>query len=216
MPCARMDRVLLAAWALGLLIFLLIAGPRAMAPGEERFTICLIGPAVLLASRGAALGYEAAAPRWRLALAVGALSGWLVLADFHEHYFRFIQRTGGESHLTFRTAQVEPKEAALQYILDRRSAGPTTICCSEWWNLWPIRYLALPEREITVVEDLAAKAPIDQTAVSEQGRTWHVEFYGTAAQQRLEARFAGRGPQRKTLTDYAGRPILFVLQADAE
>ena len=78
------------------------------------------------------------------------------------------------------------------------------------------RYLALPEREIIVVEDLAAKTPADQTAVPKQGRTWHVEFYGAEAQRRLEARFAGRGPQRKTLTDYAGRPILFVLQADAE
>jgi len=214
--CARADRVLLATWALGLVTFLLIAGPRAMAPGEERFTICLIGPAVLLASRGAALGCEAAAPRWRMALAAGALLGWFVLADFHEHYFRFIQRTGGEAHLTFRTAEVEPKEAALQYILDRRSAGPTAICCSQWWNLWPIRYLALPEREIIVVEDLAAKTPIDQTAVPKQGQTWHVEFYGTEAQQRLEARFAGRGPQQTTLADYAGRPILCVLQADAK
>ena len=75
---------------------------------------------MLLLARGAALAWEAASTRWRVVLAAATLAGWPLLADFHAHYFRFIEQTGGQAHLTFRTAAVEPKQAALQYILEER------------------------------------------------------------------------------------------------
>ena len=54
------DRVLLAAWALTIAAFLLIAGPQAMVPGQERFALCLVAPTIVLLARGAALAWEAA------------------------------------------------------------------------------------------------------------------------------------------------------------
>ena len=115
--------------------------------------------------RGVAIAWEAASQRGRVALAAAALLGWPLLADFHAHYFRFVEQSGGQAHLTFRTGAVEPKQAALQYILDsakeagtaaeaegRREKGELWIVCSEWWNRWPIRYLALPQPAFCVVE----------------------------------------------------------------
>jgi len=58
------------------------------------------------------------------AVVLGCLAfAWLLVADFHAHYFRFIRRTGGEAHLTFRTGPTEPKLAAWQFILGRQPAS---------------------------------------------------------------------------------------------
>ncbi len=49
------NRVLLAAWALTIAAFMLIGGPQAMAPGQERFALCLVAPTDHLAGpRGVA------------------------------------------------------------------------------------------------------------------------------------------------------------------
>ena len=213
---ANTDRVLLTGWGLQLAAFLLVAGPRAMAPGEERFAICLIGPAVLLASRGAALAYEAARPRWRIALAGVSLAGWLMVADFHEHYFRFIERTGGQAHRTFFTGPIEPKQAALQYILQHRSAGPIEIRCSEWWNRWPIEYLALSQRDVVVSGETTPNADAEPSAMFDGPQTWYVEFVGTEAEKQAEGRLTGRHPQRAEVLDYGGRPVLSVLHGGTE
>lgn len=213
------DRVLLAAWALQLAAFVAIAGPQAMVAGYERFAICLIGPTVLMLARGAVLAWQAASPRWRIGLTVATLAGWPLLADFNTHYFRFIERTGGESHLTFRTAAVDPKQASLDYILEQAEAtgqkktNPVWIVCSEWWNLWPIRYLAMADSFIHVVK-------LSETAVSDdyqhalaEGRVWFVEFCDSEAERQVESQLAGRNVTRQAFSDYGGRPVLRVLHA---
>jgi hypothetical protein len=223
------DRVLLAAWALTIAAFLLIGGPQAMTPGQERFAICLIAPTVLLLARGAALLWEAAGPRWRVALAVATLAGWPLLADFHAHYFRFIEQTGGQSHMTFRTANIEPKRAALQYILEnagqrgeRREErgegeddGKAWIVCSAYWNRWPIRYLALHHRGVRVPEpeEIAASEAYRRALV--QGQVWFVEFRRTPEFQRVESQFAGRNPTRQEFLDFGHRPVLCVLHGES-
>jgi hypothetical protein len=154
------------------------------------------------------------------------LAGWLPLADFHAHYFRFIEQTGGQSHLTFRTAEVEPKQAALQYILqqatrrtefipfNRQNDGlDIWIVCSQWWNRWPIRYLALPERGVRVPDPEEIAASADYRRALAEGRVWFVEFCGTDDLRQVELQLSGRAPERQQFLDYAHRPILCVLHA---
>jgi len=221
------DGVLLAAWVLEVAAFLVVAGPRAMAPGQERFAICLIGPTVLLGARGASLAWEAASLRGRVLLAAATLAGWAVLADFHAHYFCFIERTGGQAHLTFRTGAVEPKQAALQYIVENAGGtggvveqtkgeggegkGELWIVCSEWWNLWPIRYLAAPQRGIYVVEPREAGSSDEYRRALAEGGVWFVEFCGTDAERQVELQLAGRKLIRRQFYDYGGRPVVCVL-----
>jgi hypothetical protein len=217
------DGVLLAAWLLQIVGFLVVGGPRAMAPGQERFAICLIGPTVLLGSRGAALAWEAASPRWRVALATATLAGWLVLADFEVHYFRSIEQTGGQTHLTFRTGAVEPKQAALAYILEQSAANhgqsespQTWIVCSQWWNYWPIRYLAMSHRDVSVARTTEIADSDDYRRALAEGRVWFVEFCDTEPQRQVESQLATRTPSRQEFRDYGGRPVLCVLHAPAQ
>ena len=179
--------------------FLLVAGPQALAPGRERFAMCLIAPGVLLLARGAALAWEAASPRWRSVLAAATLLGWLPVADVQTHYFRFIEGTGGQAHATFRTAAVEPKQAALQAILEQ-SGGRAWIVCSEWWNRWPMRYLALTQRGLCVPEPEVVVASDAYRRALAQGRVWFVEFCGTEALRHVEAQLADQRPSRQTVS----------------
>ena len=100
------NRVLLAAWALTIAAFMLIGGPQAMAPGQERFALCLVAPTIILLARGASLAWEAASTRWRVVLAAATLAGWPLVADFHAHYFRFIERLAAR-----RTSRSAPRRS---------------------------------------------------------------------------------------------------------
>lgn len=210
----KVDLVLIAAWAWTLFAFLLIAGPRAMMPGWERWALCLVGPTVVLAARGMALGFEASSRKWKLALGAAALAGWLVLADYHVHYFRFIERTGGRSHETFRTAPVELKQAALRTILQHRRAGKTYIVASGWHNCWPLRYLAMAEDDVHVVNPKEAEASEGFGIALRQGRVWHVEYSGSEGWEQARAALAGRKVRQWQLKDYGGRPVLCVLHGE--
>jgi hypothetical protein len=212
------DRVLLSAWALGLVVFFFLAGPRALMPGWERWAICLVGPTVVLAARGLTLCSQVRKPNGQWVLAAASLIGWLVLADYQVHYFDFIRRTGGCGHRTFRTGAVEPKQAAVRTILQQRGAGPTWIVTSEWWNRWPLQYLGMAEDGIRVVTPAEAEASAQFESARRQGRVWYVEFDGSKPLEELRAVLAGRKADQWQFADFSGQPVLCVLHpsADAE
>jgi hypothetical protein len=193
-------------------LFLLLAGPLAIAPGYERYAIGLIGPAVLAIARAAALGMKMPSQAWRLALATTALGGWLLLADFHAHYFAFIERTGGQAHQTFRTGAVEPKAAALEIILQNRRPGRTWIVASESWIATPLRYLAVDDEDIHVVRstDLADATDIERLLAGE--RVWFVEFADSEGLEQFRSSPAGRNAAEWQVADFGGRVVLHVLR----
>ena len=140
------DGVLIAGWLLSLTAFLVFAGPRALSPGQERFAICLIAPAIVLLCRALLLVCTWQSSSSQTALLVMSVICWFVPADFQVHYFQFIEQTGGQAHLTFRTGPEEPKAAAFEYILKNRTAGETWIVAGEWWNYWPLKYFSTAEK----------------------------------------------------------------------
>jgi hypothetical protein len=195
------DRVLVAGWLIELAGFLVLAGPGAMAPGQERYAICLIAPAVILAARGAALWWSDAGRLRTAAVVLALAAAWFVTADFHRHYFCFIEQTGGQAHLAFRTAAVEPKQAALDYILKQRAAGVTWIVADGWWSYWPLRYLSAAELGVRVVEEKHADDVDVRPALTlarAEGRAWSVRFCD------------GEKPRGEQILDYGGRPVLSV------
>ncbi len=209
------DGVLIAGWALTLAAFLLFAGPGAMAPDYERFAICLIAPTVLILSRALSLACSLSARASRMILLAAALAGWFMLADFYEHYFCFIEKTGGQSHLTFRTAAEDPKYSALKYILEHRKAGKTMIIAGEWWNYWPLKYLGSAESDLRVLTSEDARKEAEEIAAAQkEGRVWHVEFYGSNALRKVEADLAQNVINRHQIKQYGGRPILVVLKPE--
>lgn len=234
------DRLLLAATALTLLAWLLVAGPLGLRPGMERYALVLIAPTILVLARGGLLWFErlGLAPR-RALMAAAGLAACLVMADFHAQYFVAIRRTGGLAHPTFRTGPIEPKWAAWRMIRQdaARAIEPeaattsaartsTWVIASSWWNYWPMRYFAAETPGVRVVrpdELFGAMPPPHSPGPSGQngapsadgglpvGRFWWVEFAGSAEEAEARRRLCGRDVAETSLPDYAGRPVLRLL-----
>lgn len=213
------DRALLAGWALTLVGFLLVAGPSAMLPGWERYALCLVAPTTLLLARGAVLAYRTAAPREQWVLAAAPLLGFVLLADFQVHYFGFFHETGGRAHATFHTGPAEPKEAAVRWIAAQRSAAdnqakPSWIVTTEWWNYWPLRYLASDRPGLRVLSWEETEGQGGFRTVLGQRRVFLVEFAGSPAAERALARVGelspGVAPRRHLVPGYGERAVLWV------
>ena len=146
-PCAERKATISHAalaigWLLCLAAFFVVAGPAAIAPHFERYGICLIGPGAILAAL--AVGWWLDRPGRmgvRSAAGMALVAGWLLLAGFHANFFAFLPETGGRSHLTFRTAATEPKQAAWDYIKAIAISARHSDILRLWWNTWPLRYL---------------------------------------------------------------------------
>jgi hypothetical protein len=142
--------------------------------------------------------------------------GWLTLLGFHRHYLDFFHQTGGRSHDTFRTAEIEPKQAALREILGRRSPGETTmIVAGEYWNEKPLAYLAAREKGVRVESWSAVR---DSTTLPQEAalqRVWFVEFSGSQAHREVREFLQAQGLAvgETQINDYAGRPVLSLIQA---
>jgi len=212
------QRALVAAWALTCAGFWLLAGSRALIPELERYALCLIAPIVLMFSRAAALAFTRDTYAARIATLLALVFGGAMLADFHTHYFRFIEQTGGRAHRTFRTGPVEPKAAALAYIQDHRprrettAPGKTRIITSQWWLLYPLRYLAAGDDTLVVLGDKEAEqqsVAIGQGA--RHGTVWYVEFSRSPPLKKRMAEWSSAEVERHEIKDFSNRPIITLL-----
>jgi hypothetical protein len=214
---SALDRWLFAAWAASVAAFFAIAGPAAISPHFERYSICLVAPTVLILGRALHWWTQ---PTTRFALATRPLVLALAagtLATFHDSYFDQFNRNGGRSHLTFRTAAVEPKQQAMQIIAQQRRPDlPLLIETSEWWLYWPLAYLAYPHKDIQVeLRSAEDPRPLDQQAFADR-EVWIVVFAESEAGWRL-IQMLNRNAVgddcmvRATFLDDAGRRKLLLL-----
>lgn len=208
--CAA-DAVLGAGLSAVVVGFFLVAGPGAAGPHFERYAICLVAPTALLLARGAHWWLDQRGASSHLAGATLAVALVAMPAGFARDYLQFLDRTGGRSHLTFRTGATEPKLAAWQLIqAERRPGKPLVVVADQWWNVWPLRYFAATETDVRV----AGWGELSGRALS-GADTWFVEFAGSAELARVRTRLAERGlaSHEHTIVDAAGRPLLVVVRA---
>ena len=216
--------------ALGLLGFFIVAGIGGIAANFERYSLWMIGPAAVLAALACDPWFDGSRRRWA---AVGGVSlAWLLLFTFQCNYFERFNRTGGDGHRTYRTGDVEPKQAALAFIAGHARADEfTMVLTSEWWNYWPLEYLALaaersaqkPGRDSNpnrlMIERWKPNHGFDplvgpnRTAIS---RLWFVEFTAgdAAAAIRYWANSQNLRIHETYMLDAANRPVLSVFQID--
>jgi hypothetical protein len=210
---AAADQCLLWGWLLSVVSFFLVAGPRAIGPHFERYSICLVGPSVLVLARGAT--WWLTRSDWRKPAAVVTLAAVVpsLLASFWCDFVVHLERTGGQSHRTFRTAAVEPKQQAWQIIDKARPRdAATTIVAEQWWNAWPLRYLASAAPNVKVVgwQELSAQERSHETLL--QGNTWLAEFAGSRELDQARRRLGGLAGEEHTIADFAGNPLLVLLR----
>jgi hypothetical protein len=209
------DRCLAVAAVLTLIGFYLVAGPRALAPHFERYGICLVAPLGAVLSRGVFWWISSSSTR-RVATFTAAAIATSLLAGFYVQYFQHFETTGGSSHRAFQTASVEPKLQAWKIIEEHTPPGePLCIVTEEWWNCWPLRYLAeaRPSTSVCAWSELSPQLR-DSIRRGEQA-VWLVEFSGSpshlAARHWLTSHH--KASKEFTVEDYAGKPVISIISA---
>jgi hypothetical protein len=209
----ELDGCALAGGAFMLCGFFLVAGGQAIAPHYERYGLCLIAPGAVLLSRGLAAWFDSSVRA--VALAAMLSMAWLTLIGFHSHYIDFIHLTGGMSHETFRTAELEPKQAALAEILRHRDAERETwIVTAEYWNEKPLTYLSAHEKGLRVESWPTVLASDSFWQAARQGDAWFIEFAGSPACRKVRETLHQRGLafEEMSVNDYAVRKALVVIR----
>jgi hypothetical protein len=209
------DGALLLAWGVMVVGFYLVAGIGAIQPHFERYSLCLLAPGVAVLARAVELHCRRVNAISSPALVAGLAASWLLLLGFGSHYFDCFYQTGGRSHDTFRSAEVEPKAAALAQIL---AASPTEatiwIATSEYWNDRPLAYLASSHSRVRVTSPEQFWQVAAHQAAMDEGRLWQVEFAGSPAYrdviERLDAQRIAY--DERFILDFAGRPALALLR----
>lgn len=209
-----LDRAL--AWGFGFSLagFYLVAGPAALQPHHERYAIVLIVPSVLVLSRGM-VWWLSVRPHPTTHWCMVAV-GWLLLGSFWFYYLRPLETTGGDAHLAFRTAAMEPKHAAIRAIQHAAPGRPVWIVADDWWLYWPLYYLAAGDANLHVVcsqetagKDFAKDGPQQPRDV------WLAQWCEspTAVDPRLRQLFAPA--ERRVMCDGQSRPLISLTRLHA-
>jgi hypothetical protein len=142
-PAASSTRWFGPAVATCILLFHVVAGPRALQPGVERYAMFVLVPLTVWCTWGLQLTRRGT---YLAGTAATTLAAVLMLG-----YFIPLATRGGDGHSAFRTGDVEPKQAAFDFIRQHgRSASVIVILAEDWWLYWPLRYLAVEDRRIHV------------------------------------------------------------------
>jgi hypothetical protein len=208
---SAVDAGLAVAWLSMALLYFAFAGPEALRPNFERWGLCLIAPGTFVIARGIAGWIEALPDRraWTIGIASALAAG--LLGAFYFDYIRVFETSGGRAHVTFVTADPEPKRQAFEVILSRRSGNePVLVVGQLWWQFYPINYLAQAHPGVTVTMTI----PADDR---DRRHLFFVEFVRTQELARAEAwiREHGRTATTTIVRDQGGRDLLAVLEVTA-
>lgn len=210
------DRVLLWGWGLGLAGFFVVAGTHALEPHWERYGMCLVGAGALVLSRGLVALFERGGRVRELALAGSILCGASLLVQFQWNYFRHFEQTGGSSQATFRTAAWEPKLTTWRIVQQQRDpAQMAWLVVPQWWNYWPLAYLAAHDPNVRVVDWDEAGQDGSLDAALLAGQVWFIEYSDSEAWTRWHRWLQSAEGEAETTTvrDFAGRPHLSIERA---
>jgi len=212
------DFILGTGWFVSVTFFFVVAGPQAISAPSERYGLWLIAPTTLLFTRGVmALLYQK--PRWSFAVYGSSLViAWSLLSGFYVNYFQFFQATGGMSHLTFHTGTIEPKLAALDYIkLHRQGNKQQYLIITDWWNYWPLLYLATNDKAITVLFEpeaggLKKRKFLDR--IIKKDDLWFVHFNSDSGLDKLQQELQANhfSVEEQTFLSYSQKPVITVFR----
>jgi len=191
---SRADAAVTLACFMTVLGHFILAGPQALAPGLERYSIVLVAPCVLVVARGIAWWLGTSGSRRQVATALFCLYAWTTLATFYFNYFRTLEHNGGTAHLAFRTAAMEPKEQVIEYVAQHRTRDqPTVVYTDDWWLRRPLEYLAYRHPGIQVRARSDELTPERSGGSDINAQTWFVEFAGSPRARALRDRLQGLG-----------------------
>ena len=202
----------IAGLVVSIVSFHVVAGPRALEPGTERYAMFLVVPLAIFCAWGLdALG--------TIAYTAGAVLCGLLAVVLTFGYFQPLVAEGGHGPSFYRTGPIEPKLAAFDFVnAHSRDVELAAVFAEDWWLYWPIRYLAWHERRLHVEmlghydRWLVPPGGARRQYARPPDRVYAVVFHGTEYAQALVT----SGTTLFSATDPLGRPILDVVLVPAD
>lgn len=205
------ERRLAVGLLCGVGAFYVVAGLRGLIPGYERYGMWMILPVALLVAQSLRPLIDMA-PR-RTAAACGLLAT-LLLGGHYLHYFQYMYATGGTSHPTFHSGDVEPKLAAFSLIKQKaNSKQPLLVVADCWWTYCPMQYFSLGRSDIRVLQWHEFKQAPE---FDERLREGNVAFVGLAVGNRAvymsnEIHAQDVATETQTVAGYSGTTDVFII-----
>lgn len=173
---------IVTGWLASLVLFLLVAGPGALQPHVERYSVWLIAPTAL----SLAILIRRLLVRDAVVIGFTATLAVLLLIGFRERYFGVLEAAGSRSARTFWSGSEEPKQAAHDQLAGiARVGGPIRVVAEDWWLYWPVRYLA-KGKEIEISNAERRPTPVPDGLAPRQEVFWLV-YNGSALDGRISA-----------------------------
>jgi hypothetical protein len=202
---------------LGLLLSLigayLAGGLQVLEASTERYGMFLVVPTCyLLAACIEALSVTAR--RAALARVATAVMGAALMASFVAYFLLPLHRANPGRHETYRTGDIEPKQAAFAKILAHRDKSRATVIrVEDWWLYWPLRYLAggHPDVHVTIEGVRRRSLPYPRDFMPPRLDPATVEAFGVAwVGSRQDTKFARHSVENFAMAGYEHGPILRV------
>lgn len=147
---SRLPLAMVVGTIVSVLGVILAVDPSALAPRTERYAVGLTAPIAVSLGCLIAAALPRTQPSRRWALAGFWILAWLPLTDFGVSFLARTVRTGGDSHAAFWAGPIDPKQAAVQFILADLPNAPAATVTSldprrlviteDWWTTMPLTY----------------------------------------------------------------------------
>jgi hypothetical protein len=158
-----------------------------------------------------------------LVCVAACFAGWLTVVSFNANYFEYFEKTGGENaHITYHSAAVDPKIAALAWA-KARTADPI-IYVKEWRSYWPVQYVGSADPKVRVIsmmkmlwtgghypqqfDAFLAEPGNPFIADLKSGKGCVIGFVGDDFDAHVRRVLAGSNVMRRDFSDASGAPIV--------
>jgi hypothetical protein len=202
--------------AISVISFLIIGGWEGLHEGTERYALFMVAPGLVLLSTALARPFNRASSA---GLWFAPLLGGLALISVWLNYFEPLRVSGGQPRDTdagraFRTAAIEPKMQAAQWIRDcvRKHDDTVIVLAESYWLRLPLQYNLFYDSNVSVKQlghdgwVPEGDHPYEASEIPESDAIV-VVFYGSDLDQELPSTGASAG---STILDAAGRPFIHI------
>lgn len=205
----------------------LAVDPSALAPKTERYVVGLTAPIAVSLGCLVAACLPKTVPARRWVLAGFWLLAWVPLADFSGGFLVRTLQTGGDAHPAFWAGPIDPKQAAVQFILrDLPDAPPAAsfgldrrrlVVTEDWWTTMPVQFFKQGRDDRPRLLEASAS---DETRLRECRRyldmgAYLVGFAGGPLESTVTKNFAPEELVRWVAPRFGGRPGVVVYRRSA-
>jgi len=176
-------------------------------PGNERYSLYLIMPVIICSGFLCKILMEKTDSKKILFLAI--LGSCVMITTMINNYFIYFFKTGGESDLAYRTNYIDPKKLVIDSLNKIANNGEIYLFPSSWWNIQPLRYLAIKHENIHVMDFFYRNKKI---SFSNNESIYIISFVGDDVDNTVRDNLSDMVNNSWVVRSYSKQPLMMIYQ----